>query len=92
MTQILNQGKTSGNQVHQQAYKKYSGTATSGAMGSRRRDRNHTPQKNNSIQNSVGNEENWYPVPDLNKTTINVTKELSNAHKNPQSRNLERNL
>jgi hypothetical protein len=61
-------------------------------MGSRRRDRNHTPQKNNSIQNSVGNEENWYPVPDLNKTTINVTKELSNAHKNPQSRNLERNL
>jgi type I site-specific restriction endonuclease len=29
----------------------------------------------------VGNEENRCPVPDLNKTTINVTKELSNAHK-----------
>jgi hypothetical protein len=28
----------------------------------------------------VGNEENGYSVPDLNKTTINVTKELSDAH------------
>jgi hypothetical protein len=37
--------------------------------------------KNNSIQNSMGNKENGYPVLDLNKTTINVTKELSNAHK-----------
>jgi hypothetical protein len=41
----------------------------------------------------VGNEENGYPVPDLNKTIINVTKELSDAYqKNPQRRNLERNL
>jgi hypothetical protein len=30
----------------------------------------------------VGNEENGYPVPDPNKTMINVTKEPSNAHKN----------
>jgi replication fork clamp-binding protein CrfC len=37
--------------------------------------------KKNSIQNLVGNEENGYPAPDLNKTMINVTKELSNAHK-----------
>jgi predicted RNA-binding protein len=37
--------------------------------------------KKNSIQDSVGNEENIYPVPDLNKTTINATKELSVAHK-----------
>jgi hypothetical protein len=29
----------------------------------------------------VGNEENGYSVPDLNKTAINVTKELNNAHK-----------
>jgi hypothetical protein len=29
----------------------------------------------------VGNEENGYPVLDLNKTMINGTKELSNAHK-----------
>jgi hypothetical protein len=37
--------------------------------------------KKNSIQDSVGNEESGYPVPDLNKTKTNVTKELSNAHK-----------
>jgi hypothetical protein len=30
----------------------------------------------------MGNEENGYPVPDPNKTIINVTKEPSNAHKN----------
>jgi hypothetical protein len=29
----------------------------------------------------VGCEENEYPVPDLNKTTINVTKKLSDTHK-----------
>jgi hypothetical protein len=29
---------------------------------------------------SVGNEENGYPVPGLNKTMINVTKEPSDAH------------
>jgi hypothetical protein len=29
----------------------------------------------------VGNEENGHPVLDLNKTMINVTKELSDAHK-----------
>jgi hypothetical protein len=28
----------------------------------------------------VGNKENGYPVPYLNKTTINVTKELSDIH------------
>jgi tRNA A37 threonylcarbamoyltransferase TsaD len=28
----------------------------------------------------VGNEENGYSVPDLNKTMINVTQELSNKH------------
>jgi hypothetical protein len=39
----------------------------------RRRDVNHSPQKHNSIQNLVGNEENGYPVPDPNKTMINVT-------------------
>jgi hypothetical protein len=27
-------------------------------MGRRKKDGNHSPQKNNSIQNSVGNEEN----------------------------------
>jgi hypothetical protein len=52
----------------------------------RRTDRNHTPQTNNSIQNSVENEENGYPVPDINKTTINVIKELSNDHKIPSKK------
>jgi hypothetical protein len=34
------------------------------------------------MQDSEGNEENWYPVSDSNKTKINDTKELSDAHKN----------
>jgi hypothetical protein len=50
-------------------------------MGRRRIDGNYSHQKNNAVQDSVGNEENEYPVPDLNKTMINVTKELSDAHK-----------
>jgi hypothetical protein len=39
-------------------------------------------KQNNSIQDSVGNEENGYPVPDPNKIMINVTKEPIDAHKN----------
>jgi hypothetical protein len=47
--------------------------------------------KKNSIQNSMGNEENGYPVPDPKKTMIKVTKEHSNTHiKNSQRRNLGR--
>jgi hypothetical protein len=42
-----------------------------------------TLHKKNSIQDSVGNEENGYPVPDLNKTMINVTKEQSDTHIKP---------
>jgi hypothetical protein len=34
----------------------------------------------------VGNEENGYPVPNPNKTMINVTKEPSDAHKKPSKR------
>jgi hypothetical protein len=37
-------------------------------------------KKNNSIQDSVGNEEYEYPVPDPNKTMINVTEEPSETH------------
>jgi hypothetical protein len=44
----------------------------------RGRQRNCTPQKNNSIEDLVGNEENEYPVPEPNKTMIN---DLSDAHK-----------
>jgi hypothetical protein len=59
--------------------------------GKKKRDGKHSLQKSNSIQNSVGNEGNGYPVPNFNKT-INVTKKPSNAHKkeNPQRRNLGR--
>jgi hypothetical protein len=35
-------------------------------MERRKRDGNHSPQKNNLIQDSEGNEENEYPVPDPN--------------------------
>jgi hypothetical protein len=45
------------------------------------RDGNYIPQKNNSTHDSVGNEENRYPVPDPNKTMINVTNEPSDTHK-----------
>jgi hypothetical protein len=31
-------------------------------MGRRKRDGNHSPPKNNLIQDSEGNEENGYPV------------------------------
>jgi hypothetical protein len=51
-------------------------------MGRRQRDGNHSPPRDNLIQDSKGNEENGYPVPDSNKTMINDTKEPSNAHKN----------
>jgi hypothetical protein len=43
----------------------------------------------------VGNKETGSPVPDPNKTMTNVTKEPSDDHKktkNPQRRNLGRNL
>jgi hypothetical protein len=49
-------------------------------MGKRRRDGNHCPQKNNSTQDSVRNEENEYPVPDLNKTMMNVIKTCMYAY------------
>jgi hypothetical protein len=51
-------------------------------MGRRKRDGDHSPPKNNLIQDSEGNEENRYSVPDSNKTKINDIKEPSDAHKN----------
>jgi hypothetical protein len=48
----------------------------------RRRPGNPTTQKtNNSIENLVRNEENEYPVPDSNRTMINIINGLSDAHK-----------
>jgi hypothetical protein len=41
--------------------------------------------KNKLVQDSQGNEENGYPVPDLNKTKIDYTKEPNKEH--PEKRN-----
>jgi hypothetical protein len=38
------------------------------------------PQKNNSIQDAMGKEENGYPDLDLNKTMISITKKPSDTH------------
>jgi hypothetical protein len=54
----------------------------SGNMGRQKRDWNHSPHKNNVVQDSEGNEENGYPDPDSNKTKINYTKKPIKAHKN----------
>jgi hypothetical protein len=47
-----------------------------------KRDRNHSPPKNNLIWDSEGNEENGYPVLDSNKPKANNAKKPNNAHKN----------
>jgi hypothetical protein len=39
------------------------------------------PPQNNLIQDSEGNEGNWYPVLDSNKTKVNNTEEPNDAHK-----------
>jgi hypothetical protein len=51
-------------------------------IGNQERDGKHSPPQNKLIQDSKGNEENGYPVPDSNKTKINYTKEPKEAHKN----------
>jgi hypothetical protein len=48
---------------------------------------NSTSPKNNLIQESKGNEENGYPVPDSNKTKINDTKEPRMPTKTPSKKN-----
>jgi hypothetical protein len=51
-------------------------------MGRRSWPGNPIPQKtNNSIEDLVGNEKNEYPVPDSNRTMKNITRELSDIHK-----------
>jgi hypothetical protein len=61
-------------------------------VGRIRRDGNHSPQKNISTQDSNGNEENGYPVPDPNKTMINNSKEPSDAHKNTLKESCKKKL
>jgi hypothetical protein len=49
-------------------------------------------KNNNSIEDLERNKENRYPVPDPNKTMINVNNEPSDAQKKiPQRGNHERN-
>jgi hypothetical protein len=50
-------------------------------MGRRKRDGNYYSSQNNLIQDSEGNEENGYAVPDCNKTKMNDTKEPNDVHK-----------
>jgi hypothetical protein len=56
-------------------------------VGRRKRDGNHSPLKNNLIQDSEGNEENGYQVLDSNKAKINDAKEPKDVHKHTQRRN-----
>jgi hypothetical protein len=55
---------------------------TSGNMGRRKRDRNHSSPKNKVVKDLEQNEENSYPDPDFNKTKIKYPKEPNEAHKN----------
>jgi hypothetical protein len=48
----------------------------------KKRDGNHSPHKNELVQDSEGNEENGYPDTDSNKTKIKYAKEPKEAHKN----------
>jgi hypothetical protein len=48
----------------------------------KKRDGNHSSPKIKLVQDSEGNEENGYPVPDSNKTKIIYAKEPNKAHKN----------
>jgi hypothetical protein len=51
-------------------------------MGRIKRDGSHSPPKNKVLQDLEWNEENGYPDTDSNKTKINYTKELNEAHTN----------
>jgi hypothetical protein len=46
----------------------------------RRREGNYTCQKNNTLENLMGNEDR-YPVLDPNKTMINIINETRDTHK-----------
>jgi hypothetical protein len=56
--------------------------STTWSNGKTKRDGNHSPPKDNLIQDSEGNEKNEYPVMVSNKTKISNVKEHTDAHKN----------
>jgi hypothetical protein len=45
------------------------------------------PPKNKLVQDSEGNEENRYPLPNSKKTKIDYPKKPNKTHKNPEKRN-----
>jgi hypothetical protein len=49
--------------------------------GEKKKERKLHSSKDNSMKDLVDNEENGYPVPDSNKTIINITKEPSDTYK-----------
>jgi hypothetical protein len=57
-------------------------------MGRWKRDGNYSPPKNNLIQDSQGNKENEYPVPDSNKKK---DKQCQGTPKNPKEYHKIRN-
>jgi hypothetical protein len=61
-------------------------------MGRWNRDGNHSPYKNKLVQNSEGNEENEYSVPDPNKTKIDYPKEHNELHKNTLKEEITENF
>jgi hypothetical protein len=52
-------------------------------MGRRKRVGNHSPPQNKLVQDSEGNEENGYPVPNSNKTKINYPKDQTKPTRTP---------
>jgi hypothetical protein len=50
-------------------------------MGRRKPGKPTHQKTSNSIEDLVGNEENEYVVPDPNRTMINITNDLNDAHK-----------
>jgi hypothetical protein len=51
-------------------------------MGRQKKEENHFPSNNKSVQEPEGNEENRYSDPDSNKMKINCAKEPKEDHKN----------
>jgi hypothetical protein len=51
-------------------------------MGRWKKSGNHVPPNNKLVKEPDGNEENWYPDSDSNKTRRNYTKKPNSTHKN----------
>jgi hypothetical protein len=60
-------------------------------VGRQKRHGKLSPPKNKLIQDSEGNEENGYAVPDSNKTKIKYLKKPNEASRHSEQRNRESN-